>query len=391
MVIEIEQEVFNPKYIDLLENKSRYLILYGGAGAGKSYFAAQKILIRTLQEKKSRILVVRKVARTLRNSSFLLLKDLISEWNLTSLFKINDVEMKIVCQNGNQILFAGLDDVEKLKSIAGITSIWIEEATELSEDDFTQVDLRLRDPSEYHQVILTFNPVSALHWLKKRFFDTIDERAEIRKTTYQDNKFIDPSYVEVLEGLKTQNENLYKVYALGEWGTLSELIYTNWDVKEFELNFDEIIAGVDFGFNNPSAVAYVGIKDNELYVFDEIYQSHLKNSELIDLLKDKPQASVYYPDLAEPDRIRELQEAGFAVGKTDKDVIQGINFVKNFKIHISPKCVNFIKEIQGYSYRKDKDGNVLEEPVKFNDHLMDAMRYAVYSHLKRGTPEVVIL
>jgi len=391
MVIEIEQEVFNPKYIDLLDNKSRYLILYGGAGAGKSYFAAQKILIRTLQEKKSRILVVRKVARTLRNSSFLLLKDLISEWNLTNLFKINDVEMKIVCQNGNQILFAGLDDPEKLKSIAGITSIWIEEATELSEDDFTQVDLRLRDPSEYHQVILTFNPVSALHWLKKRFFDTIDNRAEIRKTTYQDNKFIDQSYVEVLEGLETQNENLYKVYALGEWGTLSELIYTNWDVKEFETNFDEVIAGVDFGFNNPSAVAYVGIKDNELYVFDEIYQSHLKNPELIELLKDKPQASVYYPDLAEPDRIKELQEAGFSVGKTDKDVIQGINFVKNFKIHIHPRCVNFIKEIQGYSYRKDKDGNVLEEPVKFNDHLMDAFRYAVYSHLKRGTPEVVIL
>jgi phage terminase large subunit len=162
-------------------------------------------------------------------------------------------------------------------------------------------------------------------------------------------------------------------------------------VKEFELNFDEIIAGVDFGFNNPSAVVYLGIKDNELYVFDEIYQSHLKNSELIELLKDKPQASVYYPDLAEPDRIDELQEAGFVIGKTDKDVIQGINFVKNFKIHIHPRCVNFIKEIQGYSYRKDKDGNVLEEPVKFNDHLMDAFRYAVYSHLKRGNPEVVIL
>jgi phage terminase large subunit len=391
MVIEIEQDVFNPAYIDLLEDRSRYLILYGGAGAGKSYFAAQKVLIRTLQEKRSRILIVRKVARTLRHSSFLLLKDLISQWNLDSLFRINDVEMKITCINGNQILFAGLDDPEKLKSIAGITSIWIEEATELSEEDFIQVDLRLRDPSEYHQVILTFNPISALHWIKKRFFDTVDRRATIRKMTYEDNRFVDATYIEVLEGLKHQNENLYKVYALGEWGTLTELIYTNWDVKEFSLDFEEVIAGVDFGFNNPSAVAFIGLKDGELYVFDEIYQSRLKNADLIDLLKDKPQANIYYPDTAEPDRIEELQEAGFIIGKTSKDIIQGINFIKNFKIHIHPRCVNFIKEIQGYSYKRDKDGNILEEPVKFNDHLMDALRYAVYSHFKKGTPEVVVV
>jgi phage terminase large subunit len=294
--------------------------------------------------------------------------------------------------NGNEVIFLGLDDTEKLKSIHGITSIWIEEATELTEEDFMQVDLRLRGKTQhYKQIILTFNPISALHWIKKRFFDTADKDADIFRYTYKDNAFIDKEYIEVLEGLKETNENLYRVYALGEWGTLAELIYQNWKVQEFEQP-TELIAGIDFGFNNPNAVVYLSVDYDarKIFVWDELYVSKITNKELIELLKQKPQAQIYYPDTAEPDRIEELYDAGFIVGKTNKDVTQGINFVKNFTIIIHPQCTNFIKEIETYSYQKDKNGQVLEIPVKFNDHLMDAMRYAVYSHAKQGNVEIVV-
>lgn len=385
MQIRINQNHFNEIYFPLLDNDSRYLILYGGAGSGKSYFAAQKTIIRTLKDTRSRILVLRKVARTLRSSAFLQIKDIISDWGLSDLFSINEMEMKITCINKNQILFTGLDDPEKLKSIAGITSEWIEETTELTEEDFTQSDLRMRGKTEtYKQIIMTFNPISSMHWIKKRFFDTSNE-AHILKTTYLDNRFLDSDYVEVLKNLETQNPDMYKIYTQGEWGTLTELIYNNWDVIDTSgIDFDEIIAGVDFGYNNPSVYLTIGIKDKEVYILNEIYQSHLKNSDLIEFVKQQPKASIIYPDTAEPDRIEEFQEAGFSMGETSKDILQGINFVKTLKIHIDPKCVNTIKEIEGYSYRKDKDGNVLEEPVKFNDHAMDAMRYALYSHLKNS-------
>ena len=383
----------NRGYRSLLNNRDRYLVLYGGAGAGKSYFAAQKILLRIMAEPKSRILVIRKVARTLRYSSFQLFKDIISGLEFGKLFEVKDNEMKIQW-GSSSILFAGLDDVEKLKSIAGITSIWIEEATELTEGDLDQVDLRLRDPSAYHQLILTFNPVSALHWIKKRFFDAVPPNTTVAKKTYRDNAFVDQEYRRLLEGLKDKNENLYNVYTLGEWGTLSDLVYSNFTVRdwteEVQIDEGELIAGLDFGYNNPTAGVWFGAKEDTIYIYDELYRSKMTTSELIDLLKEKPN-TILYPDIAEPDRIRELQQAGFVIGRTNKDVMPGINFLKQFKVVIHPRCVNFIKEIQGYSYQKDKDGNVLEVPVKFADHLMDAWRYGAYSHYRKTSPSVVLL
>ncbi|MGC9100865.1 MAG: PBSX family phage terminase large subunit [Caldisericum sp.] len=380
----------NKSYEKALNSQKRYEILYGGAGAGKSYFAAQKLVLRLLSEVPHKILILRKVSRTNRFSTFSLVKEITNE---VEGVKINNSDLTIQFPNGNEVIFLGLDDTEKLKSIHGITSIWIEEATELTEEDFMQVDLRLRGKTQhYKQIILTFNPISALHWIKKRFFDTADKDADIFKFTYKDNAFIDKEYIEVLEGLKETNENLYRVYALGEWGTLAELIYQNWKVQEFEKP-EELIAGIDFGFNNPNAVVYLSVDYDarKIFVWDELYVSKITNKELIELLKQKPQAQIYYPDTAEPDRIEELYDAGFIVGKTIKDVTQGINFVKNFTIIIHPQCTNFIKEIETYSYQKDKNGQVLEIPVKFNDHLMDAMRYAVYSHAKQGNVEILVL
>lgn len=216
----------NQCYLPLYRDTSRYLVLYGGAGSGKSVFAAQKLMVRVLAEQGHKFLVVRKVAKTIRPSCFGLLTTTISDWGMMGLFRVNKTDMEISCLNGNSIIFAGLDDVEKLKSIHGVTGIWIEEASELTREDFNQLDLRLRGFSRhYKQIILTFNPVSIVHWLKEDFFDADQDNSTVIKTTYLDNRFIDSEYKGVLDGLKNKDPYYYTVYALGEWGVIGSSVF----------------------------------------------------------------------------------------------------------------------------------------------------------------------
>lgn len=386
----------NPVYIPYYKDKHRYLILYGGAGSGKSVFAAQKILYRLIKERQHSFLIVRKVAKTLRHSNFSLFLSLINSWKLEKYFKINRTDMTIeFIPNGNKLLFFGLDDVEKLKSIAGITGIWIEEASEITQNDFTQLDLRLRGMTwNYKQIILTFNPISSEHWIKTHFFDAKKPKTAILKTTYKDNKFIDREYKEILEKLKDENPTYYKIYALGEWGVLKGLIYTNWEVindDEFPREYDDEFYGVDFGYNNPSAVVLVRMKDNNCYIKELLYQTGLTNSELIEYLKTN------YPflknisgflDSAEPDRIKDFRKNGFRVYPAKKSVKDGIDEVLSHKLFITKSSFNVIKEIKTYVWQEDKDGKPLDEPVKINDHAMDAIRYAIYSRLKSFTTSI---
>jgi phage terminase large subunit len=226
--------ITNPIYYPLYKDTSRYLVLYGGAGSGKSVFAAQKVLFRVLKPKeRHKYLVIRKVARTLRHSVFDQIKDTITAWGFSELFKINKTDMEITCFNGNSIIFAGLDDVEKLKSIQGVTDIWIEEASEVTQQDFQQLDLRLRGKTDsYKQIIITFNPVNILHWLKVEFFDKQRPNVTVLKTTYLDNIFIDDEYRDVLTALKGSDPYYYTVYCLGEWGVVGSTVFDAQKVTE---------------------------------------------------------------------------------------------------------------------------------------------------------------
>jgi len=386
MAIKIHTRIFNDVYVPYLGNRSRYEIFYGGAGSGKSVFVAQRMLVRAMKEKGHKTLVVRKVAKTNRHSTFALITGIMQRWNIESLFKVNKSDMEITCLNGNQIIFTGLDDVEKLKSIANITDIWVEEASEISHDDFKQLDLRLRGKTPYPlQITLTFNPISALLWHKAYFFDNPKDNTVILKTTYLDNKFLDDEYKQVINNLQHEDTTYYNIYGLGEWGVLGNLIYSNWEVvSDVPASFDEVIWGLDFGFNNPSALLKIGIKDGNLYLLDEMYKTGLTNQDLIKELRHRvPTNEAVYADSAEPARIEEIKRAGFRVYPAQKDVTDGLDFVKRQRLFIHKTCANVIKEIQGYKYKEDKDGNVFDEPVKFADHLMDAMRYAIYTHLWR--------
>ena len=188
MQVTIPRGAFNPLFRPYLtDNTHRYLILYGGAGSGKSVFAVQRFLYRLLTLPLCNILVVRAVAATNRDSTYALFRQVISKWGLSELFSCKDSDLRISCANGNSVIFKGLDDTEKLKSITfpkgELTDIWIEEASEILEEDFNQLDVRLRGKGAHKQMVLTFNPVSVLHWLKLRFFDRKDPRALVLKST----------------------------------------------------------------------------------------------------------------------------------------------------------------------------------------------------------------
>ena len=399
MEVRISKKVFNPIYLPSLDSTNRYEVIYGGAGSGKSVFMAQKKLFLNMRDKGRNTLVVRKVGKTNRYSTFALFNQIISDWNLYQIFDINKTDMTITNKyNKNQIRFAGLDDVEKLKSItfeSGIlTDIWIEEASEASVNDFRVLDTRLRGTSKYNiqfQINLTFNPVSQLSWLKNQFFDNTNKefrrKVSILKTTYKDNKFIDDDYREMLEALKDEDYNFYRVYCLGEWGTFANIILTNWEVKDLPLDniwrdYDYLVYGMDFGFNHPSAMILVGIKDGDIYVLDELYKRRLTNIELIQeaekFVIDKNISII--ADSAEPDRIKEFRNNGFfsirSAEKGKNSVKSGIDYLRGRKIFINTKCVNTLKEIQNWQYKVDKEGNVTEEPVAFNDDAIAAIRYA---------------
>lgn len=217
----------NEAFLPLFENESRYLVLKGGGGSGKSVFAGRKLLHRAVYEGGHRFLVCRKVGRTLRNSCFRQLLGQLAENYPDVAYKANQTDMRITFpDSGSEIIFSGLDDVEKLKSIYNITGLWIEEASELPESDFNQLDIRLRgETAHYKQIILTFNPVSILHWLKRRFFDEPPTNATVHESTYKDNRFLDDEAKQVLEDFARTDAYYYGVYCLGQWGVLGQSVF----------------------------------------------------------------------------------------------------------------------------------------------------------------------
>ena len=229
--INISRKEFNEAFLDVLTQlDKRYIVLYGGAGSSKSYSTAQILIYLIIKEKMFNLLVVRNTGRSNRDSTFALLKQIISKWGLYKYFKINTSDMRITCLlNGNEIIFQGLDDVEKIKSLTfskgELTDIWIEEASEILESDFNQLDIRLRGSLTKKHIFLTFNPIDVNHWLKRRFIDEKKDDAYIHHSTYKDNRFLDDEYIKLLESYKISDPYYYNVYCLGLWGVLGNTVF----------------------------------------------------------------------------------------------------------------------------------------------------------------------
>lgn len=398
---------YGERYGSYFQAKNRYCFLWGGSGSGKSYAAAQKHIIRITTEPGHRILVVRKVAKTLRSSVYQLLNDLISTYNLTPFFAINKSEMRFTyLPNGNEIICAGLDDVEKLKSIQGITTIWFEEATEGLPDDVDQLDLRMRgETAHYKQLTLTFNPISVNHWLKERI-DISGKDAYLLRTTYLDNPFIDADYKAVLDQKAAVNPNYARIYRDGEWGLPeAERPWAyNFDIQrnigEVELN-PKAPVYLSFDFNiNPMTVTAHQYKYMKYY--HTLYEWRVQNtgvSQVCDMIKASPIGNCH------------LIITGDASGRSRSATSGNINnymiIQAKLKVHggqlrvpkrnpplsesrtlsnhimavhpqrlIHPRCEYLIADLQNVE-GDDKDH--CKAPDKMMGHLLDGVRYMDYT------------
>ena len=388
----------NPAYKKANKTKARYRILYGGAGSGKSHFTAQETLLNMLSSSHYSYLVVRKTSKSIRNSVFRLLTQMISDANLEQYFKVNKTEMTITCATGSSLITSGLDDVEKLKSVANINRIWIEEASEVSESDFNQLDLRLRGQSKVgYQMTATFNPISETHWLKKSFFDIGRPDSFVLKTTYKDNKFLDDKYISTLLELEKQDYQYFRIYALGEWGSIGNIIYSNWekqDLSDVKYTFDNTFNGLDFGFaDDPTAFVRVHLdnKHKTIYIFDEFALRGLYIDDVAKELQHRIHNEYITCDSSEPRSIQDLKRndiRALAAKKGPGSIEHGIKWLQGHKIIVDESCIETIKELSTYKYKEDKDGNVIAKPVDANNHLLDALRYALESEMMQNKPTV---
>ena len=267
-LVSIPLSAFNESFKALIEDEHRYLILYGGAGSGKSYFIVERYLYKLFKQKQFNLLVVRNTGKTNRDSTYALFKQVIIKWGLYKYFKINESDLRIKCLlNGNEIIFAGLDDVEKLKSVTfskgELTDIWIEEASEILESDFNQLDVRLRGKGTKKQIVISFNPIDINHWLKKRFIDKKDDNVRVMHSTYKDNNFLDDDYKALLESYKDSDPYYYDVYCLGNWGVLGKCVFDANKLQERRNNLKQPIKTGYFTYD------YDGLKiDNIRWVND---------------------------------------------------------------------------------------------------------------------------
>jgi len=365
----------------LLETKARNNFLKGGANSSKSYSIAQHLLFNKFyKEEDRRILIVRKTTPAIRNSCYLLIKDLIRQYKLPA--HLNKSELTFEYKD-NLILFKGLDDPEKIKS-AEFNYIWSEEATELTFEDYIQLNLRLRRATDgLNQMYLSFNPIDAQHWIKEEVEDKPDNKTAIHHSTYKNNPYASDADIEIIEDLINKDDNFYKVYALGQWGILKNIIYEGWKaLKEPPEHYKDISYGIDWGYESPAALVRVYWLDGDKIIWEQvIHQNKLTTPMFIELAKSKLEPGElqrdFYAGTDEPGSIQEFYNAGFNIKKARTSVRDGINYCKARLQGIVGE--KLIREAQGYKRKEDKNGNVLEEPVKAFDHGMDAGRYGTFS------------
>ena len=395
MQLNIHARTFSAKFLPLLNDYShRWEIYKGSAGSGKSHFITQKIIIKALREKR-RVMICRRYGTTMRNSVFKLFKDVIESFKITHLTRIKESDMSITLPNGSEIIFVGLDNEEKLLSIAGITDVFIEEVYEVPKEIVDQLNLRMRGKAPNQQIYMAFNPISAKHWLYD-FCEgsTRPESSIYSQSTFRDNPFLPDEYVKALEDMYRTNPNKARVFCDGNWGADVEgLVYKNHILSDFDINELikqglEVRVGIDWGFVDPTTVV-VSLFDKpkkEIYIIGEYYKRGATLEEIEDgIVQLGISKQKMYCDGAEPDKVDYLRRNGFNAVSAKKgagSVKAGISFLQDMKIICHESCVNVAAELENYVYLKDKKtGQYIEDSYDHDfSHTMDALRYS-YSDL----------
>lgn len=401
------KQVVGRGYKKFWEFKGRYRVVKGSRASKKSKTTALWYIVNLMKHKGANLLVVRKTFRTLKDSCFTELKWAINRLGVDVFFKVTESPLQIeYIPTGQKIYFRGLDDPLKITSITvdvgNLCWLWLEECYEISnEKDFDMLNESIRgqvDEGLFKQITITLNPWNEHHWIKKRFFDKEDEDILALTTNYLCNEFLDAEDIKVYEKMKINDPRRYQVAGLGNWGIVDGLVFENFekmefDVKEITKNVNVKSAfGLDFGYTNDPTAFFCGLIDNvakEIYVFDEIYEKGMSNERIYEVIDKRGyRKEKIIADCAEPKSIDRLRTLGmYRVRKSKKgpdSIMNGISFIQEYKMLIHPKCVNFLMEISEYTWEVDKQGNKINRPKDDKNHLMDAMRYALESHSRKG-------
>ena len=364
------------------------IVNVGGARSSKTHSIIQ-LFVKYFQTQRNKVfLTSRKTMPSLRMTTY---KDAISQLKAYGIYnpKFHNKTNRTYedPRTGNLWYFVSVDDAEKMKS-AEFNYVHMEEANEFIYNDYMTLKLRLSghvEVGEKNQIFLSLNPTEEDGWINEEL--THRENVQFIRSTYLDAaKFLPQDYVKSLEALKEEDPTYWKIYGLGQYAKIKGVIYGSIPLAlSWPLSFDETIYGLDFGYNNPSALMEVEIRDiKNLYFTELIFQTHLTNADLIDLMKEviPDRKKKIYADPSEPERIEEIWRAGFNIHKADNSVGPGIDLLQRCNKFTKPENINFNREMKRYKFKEDRAGRILDDPVKFDDHSPDASRYAAYTHLK---------
>lgn len=399
--LNLNPALFSPKFYPLLlDYGARWEVLLGSAGSGKSYFIAQKLVVRCLREP-IKVMVCRRYATTIRNTCFSLLKEVLRKWKLIQYVKVRETDFNIRFPNGSEIIFTGLDEETKLLSLNDISVIWIEEAFEVPQEIVEQLNLRMRGKAAHQQIIMSFNPISKNSWLFHFCEEEPPQSFRLIRSTYKDNPFLNSEYVSSLEEMYVRNPAKARIFCDGQWGVNPDgLVLRNWTAAEFNplelaaLGYEHR-AGMDLGWVDKTAIidTLYDKATRTIYVYNEFYKSGCQLSELAKALKDMSLTRVkVYVDAAEPRSIQYFRTEGInAVPclKGKDSVKAGIMFLQDTRLVVHPSCVNLINELENFSYIKSKiTGEWTDETTHEYSHAIDALRYGysdIYSNSKLKT------
>lgn len=354
---------------EALNSSRRFIVNQGGSRSSKTYSLCQLFITHCLTEPKQRVSIVRKTFPALRNTVMVDFLEVLNELGIYSKAAHNMTNNTYTFPNGSQVAFFSTDDEQKLRGRKH-SIVWANEANELLQEEFMQLNMRCEG-----KFFVDYNPSDATSWI----YDLPEDDVVVIKSTYKDNPFLPDSIIRQIENLKFTDEALYQIYALGERARSRSNIYANWSfTKERPTKFKDYVYGLDFGYNHPTALVRIYWHEDDLFIEPVIYQSYLTTSDLIDKFKQLgiEETVEIQADYSRPEIIAELRNAGYNVNNANKEVKQGINYVKMFKI-FAKDDENLIKEYNNYMWKKVKD-LITDEPIKLHDDAMDAIRYAVH-------------
>lgn len=386
-------------YKEFWHCRKRYRVLKGGKASKKSATTALWYIYHLMKYPLANLLVVRAVANTHHDSTFAQLQWAIRRLRVNALWKATEHPLSLeFLPTGQRVLFRGFDDVDKLASATVpegyLCWVWVEEASEIvSERDFDKLDLSVPrgsvPPPLFKQTTITFNPWSEKHWLKARFFDKPDADTAAFTTNYLCNEFLDEVDRRRYEHMKLAQPQLYRVAGLGEWGIAEGLIFENWEVQPFDLaalpSCYTRVFGLDYGYSNDPTAFIAAAADpvaKQLYIFDEFYRTRMLNGEIAEAIIRKGYAKERIrADAAEPKSNEELRRLGLsrlrAAPKGADSIRSGIQQLQEYRITVHPRCVNTVRELSAYVWEKAADGSGINRPIDRDNHLMDALRYAM--------------